>query len=421
MQKKLMVAAVAGALGAPALALAQASTVQIYGTAYVEYSWARQGGTPINAPPGVVPGLGRPRVDLLQTPGSAIGFRGEEKLGGGLSAWFQCETTADPRGMGGGQGMCQRNSALGLRGGHGNIFVGNWDTPFKRARAPTNVGANETGIWGSSFLLTGGATTTQPPTFTAPTAGNPPPAGTTGVMVLPNRATFSRRETASLHYDTPSFAGFRGMAAYSAIQTTGQLDGTPNRKPRIWSLGLQYSAGPVYVGGGYERHNDAAAVPAAGPGLPAGPGLDDRAWFVGAAYTFGPIRAGGHYIRKRFGTAPGLADSRNNAWHVGVDWDLAGPHGLRGAYTRAGDMRGSPGAGTIAGTGGAVLPSPGPGTRAAMWQVRYVYTFSKRTEFNAGYAKLSNRANAHYNLGGLSAPAPGSNQSAFAVSMRHRF
>ena len=143
MQKKLLAVAVAGALGAPALALAQASTVQVYGTMYVEYSYVDPG-TYTTGP--------AQRTDFLQTPGSAIGFKGEEKLGGGMSAWFQCESTADFRGMSQ-DGFCGRNSALGLRGGFGNVFIGNWDTPYKRTIAPGNVGANETGVWGSSFCL----------------------------------------------------------------------------------------------------------------------------------------------------------------------------------------------------------------------------------------------------------------------------
>ena len=64
----------------------------------------------------------------------ALSQKAEEKLGGGLSAWFQCESTADPRGQGQ-EGWCSRNSALGLKGGFGNLFIGNWDTPFKRTQA----------------------------------------------------------------------------------------------------------------------------------------------------------------------------------------------------------------------------------------------------------------------------------------------
>ncbi len=87
MNKKLMAVAVAGALAAPALAFAQASTVQIYGKMTYEYGIADAGAS-------------RPNVDYADTPGgSAIGFKGEEKLGGGLSAWFQCESSADVRAM----------------------------------------------------------------------------------------------------------------------------------------------------------------------------------------------------------------------------------------------------------------------------------------------------------------------------------
>ena len=43
MNKKLMALAVAGAFAAPAAALAQASNVQIFGTVYVEYAYAKQG------------------------------------------------------------------------------------------------------------------------------------------------------------------------------------------------------------------------------------------------------------------------------------------------------------------------------------------------------------------------------------------
>jgi len=145
MHKKAVAIAVAGALGAPAVALAQSSTVQVFGTMYIEYSFVDQGNNPA--------GLERSNADFIQTPGSEIGFKGEEKLGGGLSAWFQCTTTADPRGISQ-NGWCSRNSALGIKGAFGNVFFGNWDIPSKRTSGPLNVGANDTGIWGTAFLLT---------------------------------------------------------------------------------------------------------------------------------------------------------------------------------------------------------------------------------------------------------------------------
>ena len=91
MKKKVMAVAVAGVLAAPALAFAQASTVQIYGLINAEYGYVQQ---PNNAA-----GASRSNVDALNSGASRIGFKGEEKLGGSLSAFFQCET--DLRFLGG--------------------------------------------------------------------------------------------------------------------------------------------------------------------------------------------------------------------------------------------------------------------------------------------------------------------------------
>ncbi|MGZ5090043.1 MAG: porin [Burkholderiales bacterium] len=393
MQKKLIAAAIASAFAAPVVASAAdgagSSTVQVFGTIYVEYSvYVDQGR---NAGAGVQPD--RTKADFLQTPGSEIGFKGEERLGGGLSAWYQCTSTADPRGQSQ-NGFCSRNSALGLKGAFGNFFIGNWDTPFKRTISPNSVGGNDTGIWGTAFLLTGDSTTDA---------------------VGANRANFKKRQNNSVNYDSPNFGGFQVMGSFTAAQpSTGTLDNQTNNKPRVWSLGLQYSAGPLYVSGGYEEHRQYAGAVL--------DGSKDRGWHIGAAYTWGPVRVGGLYTRQKFDVPGG--DVTAKAWHVGVDWTIAGPHGLRAAYTQAGNMSGVAGVlvGTGAGSGYRPAPTPGLDTGAQLYQIRYVYTFSKRTEFNVGYVRLNNDNGAAYNLGGLNgAHAPGENQSAVAFSMRHTF
>ena len=77
MQKKLIVAAVAGALAAP-LAIAQ-SNVTIYGIADVGVEWGDSG-------------FGNKfRVQSGQASGSRLGFKGSEDLGGGLKANFTLE------------------------------------------------------------------------------------------------------------------------------------------------------------------------------------------------------------------------------------------------------------------------------------------------------------------------------------------
>jgi predicted porin len=396
MQKKAMAVAIATALGSPVIALAQTSTVQIYGTMYVEYAFINQGHRV---------GGDRVDVDILQTPGSNIGFKGEEKLGGGMSAWFQCESTADPRGQSQ-DGWCSRNSALGLKGGFGNVFIGNWDTPFKRTLSTASVGSNDTGVWGTAQLLTAGSTTVN---------------GNTG------RALFKRRQNNMIMYDSPNFAGFQVMAGYTAINhATANLDTQGNNKPRVWSLGAQYSAGPLYVSAGYERHKEFAGPTGVGTS-----DVNDHGWHFGAAYTWGPVRFGAVYTRQEFEHLtpfPG-AESHLHAWQVGVDWHVVGPHGLRAAYTQAGDMEGTPGAPAIGSTQSQSRPGvPVTGsndTGAKMWQIRYVYTFSKRTEFTFGYVQLNNDGNAttggSYALFGVSPGSPGANQHAFAAGIRHRF
>ena len=95
MNKKLMTLAVAGAFAAPAAALAQASNVQIFGTMYMEYAYAKQGAAQHDRQLAI-----RLTSTFMQSPGSEIGVKGEEALGGGMSAWFQCTSTADIRGGG---------------------------------------------------------------------------------------------------------------------------------------------------------------------------------------------------------------------------------------------------------------------------------------------------------------------------------
>ena len=394
MQKKLLAVALAGAFGAPAVALAQSSTVQVFGTMYVEYTVRAD-----QADATSLAGSARSNADFLQTPGSEIGFKGEEKLGGGLSAWFQCTTTADPRGQSQ-NGWCSRNSALGMKGGFGNVFIGNWDTPFKRTISPTNVGGNDTGIFGTAFLLTGDSTTDA---------------------VGANRANFKKRQNNSINYDSPNFAGFQVLAAFTSSQpSTGTLSAATNNKPRVYSLGVQYSAGPLYISGGYEQHREYAGV-----GLGAPNNSKDNGWHIGAAYTWGPVRFGGQYTEQKFDTAvAGGGDVKARAYHVGVDWNIVGPHGLRAGYTVARDMKGPAGVlvGTASGSGYRPAPSAVAGTGADLMQIRYVYTFSKRTEFNLGYVRLDNEAAASYRLGGLGgAIAGGQNEDAFAFSVRHTF
>ncbi|MBI4194984.1 MAG: porin [Betaproteobacteria bacterium] len=380
MQKKLIAVAVAGALGAPAAALAQAGTVQVFGTLYLEYGYVDQG-TGTNG--------ARNNVDIMQTPNSEIGFKGEEKLGGGISAWFQCASTADLRGQSP-EGFCSRNSAIGLKGSFGNIFMGRWDTPFKRTLGPNRVGSNSTGLWGAAFLLSGGSTST---------------------VNASSRAAFQRRQSNSVNYESPTFSGFQVMGAFSSTNgATATTTAQTGAKPRVYSLAAQYRNGPIYISGAYERHNEFAGTAGGG---------DDKGWHIGANYTFmGKVKVGGVFTEQKFSTSA-ATEGKVKAWTVGVDWSIQGPHGLRASYTKADDVTGTSTV-TVAGSG-STRPAAGPDTSADLWTIQYVHGFSKRTELTLGYAKLDNDAAASYTLGGLSGSAAGNNQDAWGLGLKHRF
>jgi predicted porin len=381
MQKKLIAVAVAGALGVPAVALAQTSTVTISGRAYIDYGYVNMGADKN--------GLNRRvKSDTLQAPGSMIRISAEEKLGGGLSAWYQCESSAGIRGEDQ-DGWCGRDSALGLKGNFGNVFFGNWGTPFKRSRDYT--GANDTGHFGVSTLLTGFSTTT--------------------LDGANNAGLFSRRQNNSLNYDTPSMGGFKGMVSYSALNTqTGVAANAIPDKPRVFSIGGGYANGPLKLGAAWEKHSQFY-----NNGVSTG---DEKGWLISGSYTFGgSVTVGGMYTQQKAELAG--ANAKVRAYSVGVDWKLGGPHSIRANYTNAGDMKGT------AGFNIGRRPATGPDSGAYMAQARYFYALSKRTEVGVGFNRLNNDSNAGYRIsshGGSGAGGQiGAKHTAFAMSLDHRF
>jgi predicted porin len=418
MQKKIIAAAVAGALALPAAATwAQSSTVQIYGRVTYEYGNADQGSN-------------RPDVDYADTPGgSAIGFRGEEKLGGGLSAWFQCETSADIRGFDQ-IGLCSRNSAVGFKGGFGNVFFGRWDTPLKRAMNVGTVGAEETGILGMSFLPFGGS------------GGSSAAPG----AETQQRQRFKRRETGLSYYETPNFGGFMVMGAVSsgnnAADVTnpaapggvGALDGQSNEKPRVWSIAATFTAGPFGLGAGYEKHAQFGTL-----GSPAGD-QDDEGYGVSAAFTFGPVKVGGTWLRREFETAAGtqVRDLRQDTFTLGADWRIAGPHSIQGQWAHGNKVKGSSLAG-IGGNGGLAAPrvcsialvggvcngieSERGDTGGDAFSISYAYAFSKRTRVKIGYVRVENDDNSASARIGNTANLTSNGQSVdgYAFHISHSF
>jgi predicted porin len=429
MNKKLIAVAVGGALTAfgAAPALAQNATVNVYGTFYGEMDFISNGAKSGSQADSYK------RYDHFQNPGSEIGFRGEEKLGGGMSAWFQCNTSLDYRGTGnqtstnsqGGSQWCTRNSALGLKGAFGNIFYGNWLTPWTRINNAGNVGSNDTGLWGNAHIISG----------TSSTFGIASPQQAINTV---SPAVYRRRQNNLLTYETPNFSGVTVMGALTTRNHASSATAL-QFKTRLWSVGVQYDNGPLFVGAAYEKHDDfydrgpTLATPLAAGIIPG----DDQGWTVASAFTFSNnLKLGGSYQQFKsqssfINTTTGLGgDTKIATWHIGLDWMISGPHGVRLAYSRANNVKGlyTAAAATannptgITGTPMNARPEAGPATAADMMQIRYVFQASKRTEFTVGASRTNNRANAIYETGGSnSTQFKGADSHGFGMSVRHSF
>ena len=83
---------------------------------------------------------------------SNVGVRGRENVGGGQTAWFQVETNAAmerSNNVAHTSNFASRNSAVGMQGAWGNVFVGQWTTPW----------ADLDALWGIGTVATYGPVT----------------------------------------------------------------------------------------------------------------------------------------------------------------------------------------------------------------------------------------------------------------------
>lgn len=392
MKRKLIALAIAGAFAAPAVALAQASNVTIYGTANVDFENVKASG-------GAVAGV--PSRNRVSQNSSNIGFKGVEDLGGGLKAIFQIESNVGFDGAGltpsataGGGTFASRNTNVGLSGNWGTVFYGNWDTPFKAVTNRTDIDPfGNTGIGGYSGVFANGTV-------------NAANAGTTGNTAAAS-ASFDRRQNNSVQYWTPTLNGFSGRVAYGANEE--KVAGGAN--PSLWSLSATYESGPLYVTGAYERHNDygASALGAVG--------RDDKGWKIGAGYTFGNTRIAAIYQRLNYetGTAALPTETKLRNLYFSVAHKV-GNGQIRAAFTRARDPKGTGAAVGGAGAGG----SDGG---AKQFSVGYGHNLSKRTEIYALYTKISNDTTATYNFAtnALAGVAAGQDPRGFGLGIKHTF
>jgi predicted porin len=264
MKKSTLAMAVAAALAGFGT-VAHADTT-LYGSARVSVDYDENNSNFVRLPNGdlVRTSAGYDAWDVFPN-NSRLGVRGEEDLGGGLSAIYQYEFGVDV--TDGGNFVSNRPKWVGLKGtGWGSVTIGTQTTPYYNVTGISDIFNNTKSFDVDNFL------------------GD----------------RFGNRMDNSLIYTTPNWSGFsaqamlvmNGSCATSDPQTPSELCTIgDNRLPAnlsdgvdLWSIAATYKNGPFFAGGVYMALD--------GPGFSdfyTTPTYDGDQWALAFGYNAGPF------------------------------------------------------------------------------------------------------------------------------------
>ena len=322
MKKSLLALAVLGAFAGAASAQ---SSVTVFG--YLDQ--------------GVGKPIGTKDKQVLDGGSSRLGFRGVEDLGGGLAAVFSFEHRFSPdTGMDastGGTTFWQGHSWVGIKGGFGQVTLGrHYTAAFTEAQNQIDpFGADTVAALRNSGLL------------------------------IPS--TGKTRVSDSVRYEITA----AGVKVAATIGEGNQASNTGGPGPdRPWSIGANYTAGPLFVGVGYENPQFA----------------NDKLATVGARYTFGPVTARAGYSK---GTNVAGADVKG--YLVGASVKVGAGEVLAGYAASKNDTTGV--------------------DISKKWGLGYRHPLSKRTYLYADVARDSK----------VTTPAGDPEKSGYDLGIRHTF
>ena len=424
MQKKLLGMAVATALAAPAAAFAQ-SAVQVYGTAHMSFNSTKYGEAT----------NGAPSVSKMTVASHAsnFGIRSSESLGGGLTGWVQYEFNVKmerDNDLTGGNATT-RNTAIGLRGNFGNVYLGTWETPWASTFRLWDVGT--IGGWGPTTSIIGRReTTASGPSsncqgiFQGGTNLTSAALGSTslcyhaeGSFAAPLGYPLWRRYGSAVFYDSPVFSGFQFKIGYQPNETkstvTGSTDnagaaflGTTSKtlvaeNPSSWSASLTWTGmgGRARAFLANMQAKDWTSI-----------GQTDGGFTFGGGYDFGVVNVGGVYETYKYKGAAAETEAVQMA--LGLSIPL-GSGKIGASYAIADELE----------VGGTAATDTG----AKMYNIGYEWALSKRTAVGFGYAKIDNDANVNFTWTGMAPNQNGVSIGTYAgsdvqnifVSVRHSF
>jgi len=388
---------------------------------------------------------------------SRLGFRGNEDLGGGLSAFFTVEFTLNPNAVnnvsGGTTGFNNRQSFVGLgKKGLGAVSVGTQYTPIHESVADTDPG-QQNNMPGNVIypidLAVNSANSGLPASIgiASSTSANNNLATTVVGGYGFGSNNYTNRAGNSIKFVSERFSGVRAKLFYtSAGQTTNAVNPTPNSASSNlsgginqfsgWGAGLDYTWQKLVVTGSYQsfKQQTYAGTIANANGQQAtgwqpsstsfGNGastaaldtIDNQA-YVGLTYDFGILKAYAQYINRKASNlnVPSIYTQRS-AQQIGV----------RGFITPQIEGWASGGVGKLT-TAYALSASGALSTQSATanvsgYQIGTNYWMSKRTNLYAIYG-LNSTSNTAYpaTAAGTATNPVSNNVSAYALGVRHTF
>ena len=460
MNKKLMAVAVAGALAAPGLALAQASNVQIYGL--IDSSMQINKFTA----PGATPAAANLDVSKNNIFNSASrwGIRGTEDLGNGLKAFFQAEALifSDARpesAFGGAAGglLGGRDTGIGLQSNWGEIKIGMWGSPYKQVMDAGVAMATGASTTFGMIMGNGDSTGTMP----SPHCANSVSSATGAFLVAGSTATtgaactdgaegsatsFHRRLGKSVQYASPVWSGLQfkiatqmnNYKAPSGALTALNSTSGNNADPSLWSYSLKWTGGPFEAYGAFETHRAFNSTTTS-----ADINVKDTGTQLGGKWDFGQGTVTLQWERLKYGNnaAVGAAttDYRLINWALGGTFKVGGNGTLWGMYSKTPGRSSCGSANVVA---GAFEGLCGSGSAANFFTFGYDHAMSKRTALYATYGRINNGqattaagatvGSAYYYIAGPAANgaagvgtngsiAVGTDVTTYAVGVRHTF
>jgi major outer membrane protein P.IB len=399
-----------GALFAAPAAFAQDGTVQIYGKLYPQFASFKSSGATASGTTGLATLVPAPTAAdannhaqrySVDANNSYVGFRGEEKLGGSLSAIWQMEQATNFD-TGDSAFWANRNSFVGLRSGFGTVKLGNMDTIYK-----------EYGDQFSMFGLNSGNFTSASNTLSHIGLG------------VNRLARFHERAPNSVQYEAPSFGNFTAGIQFSPDEQKGNPGETRNRK--LWSYGVKYEGGPIYASVHQEKHydffggsnnvatafvnNDAAGLAAGGHSVDTATRFSG-AFKLGTDHQFTVDVARLEYTESGQRSAGRFDSYKRVNWAVGWEARWGGPFRTGIQYVRMNK-------GTCTLSGGVGCDTAG--LNGNHLSLGTAYDFSKRTFVFALYSQLTNGPSARFDNWPNGDAARGADTKQFAVGVQHRF